>query len=94
MTELHHKALVLRFEQLKKEYEQLLDKMGISSDEIEELIQADQANNPEMWDALQSEENKWDESLKQQLDQVPSPLKTSRRIRERGSVQPHWIFVR
>lgn len=86
--------LLQTFEQLSREYQQLLEELGLTSEQLQTYIENPKNFTPAFWQQLQNEKERLDEQLNIELSNFPDPFKTKKSFSERGAVQQHWLFVR
>lgn len=88
------RELTIHLEKLDREYQQLLQDVDLSPDQIQTYMD-DPANfSKPIWEKLQLEKKKLDEKLNLSLNNVKNTKKIEQTFSERGAIQRHWIFVR
>jgi hypothetical protein len=93
-TKLKMKELSLALERLNQEYQQLLDELASTPEQIKDYLENSDNFTPPIWEMLQNEKKKLDDQLNLELSLVRDPLKLKKTFSEKGSIQNHWLFVR
>jgi uncharacterized membrane-anchored protein YhcB (DUF1043 family) len=93
-TERKMKELALHLEHLDRNYQQLLQEMALSSNQMEEDIQNADNFSPEVWEALENERRQLEEKLDLDLKCIRDPFKLKQAFQEQGAIKQHWLFVR
>jgi hypothetical protein len=86
--------LSLHMQRLNCEYQQLLEDLALTPEQLKEFVENPKNFPPPIWEQLQNEKKKMDERLNLELNNVRDANKTKKVIAERGKVQSHWLFVR
>lgn len=94
MKELQMRQLSMQMEKLEREYHEILTKSELTHEQIQTYIE-DPANfSLPIWERLKAEQVKLDQKLDLAEKNVKDTNKLKKIFSERGSIRPHWIFVR
>ncbi len=93
-TQLKMKELAISLEQLKFDYQKLVEELALSPEQLKEYVENSENFSPPIWKQLQEEKKQLDEKLNLELNQVRDPLQIKKTFSEKGNVQQHWLFVR
>lgn len=88
------KEFSIMSEKIDRNYDTLLQILGLSSAELTEFMENPANFSQEMWNDLQTEKQKMEELLNLQMSVVRDPKKISKKYSERGRVKQNWLFVR
>lgn len=93
-TQLKMQELTIGMEKLELDYQNLLEDLGLTSEQLQ-----DYATNPDnfsqpIWEQLQNEKKLLDEKLNLNLKNIRDPLKVKKTMADSSHIQQHWIFVR
>lgn len=83
----------INLENLQREL-QILEENSTSSEDMAAFIEnKDNFSNP-IWEKLQKEKKILEEKMNRELNSIPDPNLNKKAYSEKGTIQPHWIFVR
>jgi predicted nucleic acid-binding Zn-ribbon protein len=88
------KGLNLALDRINREYQQVLDNLGVTHEELKNSTENFEDCSPEEREILENEKRKLDERLNLGLSQIRDVSHTENVFAERKSIQPHWLFVR
>lgn len=86
--------LSLHIQRLSREYQEILDELALTPDQLKEFAENPDNFPPTVWEQLQKEKKQMHEKLDLDLNNIRDANKTKKTIAERGTVQQHWLFVR
>ena len=86
--------LSIHIQRLDREYQQLLDELALTPEQIKEFAENPKNFSPPIWEQLQNEKKLAEEKLNLALNNVRDANNTKKTFSEKGKVQQHWLFVR
>jgi hypothetical protein len=84
----------IMLEQLEHDFSQLMQELNLTVEDAHQYIANPSNFTPEIWEELQNQKKQLDEKLQLELKNIKNPLKIKKSFSERGTIQPHWLFVR
>lgn len=93
-TEKEMRELSLSVERLHQEYQQLLNELELTPEQIKASIENPENLLPEERELIQEERKKLDEKLNLELSQIKDIKKTEENFETLKEIQKHWLFVR
>lgn len=93
-THIKLKEMSIQMDTLDREYETLLEEVGISSDELDDYLSKPENFSEPIWESMQREKKKLDEKLDLSLKNIKDPNKIAKTLSEQKTIQPYWIYVR
>jgi cytochrome oxidase Cu insertion factor (SCO1/SenC/PrrC family) len=93
-TQLKMQQLAISMESLENEYQQLLEDLALTPEQLKDYAEDSSNFSPPIWEQLQNDKKKLDEKLDLALKSVRDPLKIKKTFSDQGLIQRHWIFVR
>lgn len=88
------REISINLEKLDREYHELMTELNLEPHHIKNYIEEPSNFSEPIWELLKNEQKKLDAKLDLSLKSIKDPIKLKKTFSERGSVQPHWIFVR
>lgn len=93
-SQIKMRELSINMEKLDREYQKLLDHLGLNIEEIESHLENPENFSQPIWENLQNEKKKLDEKLNLAISSITDLKKTKKTFSERAQVQQNWVFVR
>jgi hypothetical protein len=93
-TERKMKELSIQMEKIKNDYQQLLEELSLTPQQISHHINNPENFSPPIWEKIQKEKAHLDEKLNLELSQIKDPLKNEKGYLEQATIKQHWLFVR
>lgn len=88
------KELLIQSENLDRNYQNLLNDLSLSENQLTQFMDNPGNFSSEEWSELESEKEKMQAMLEQQLSNVKDPKKTRKKYSQQKRVKNDWIFVR
>ena len=88
------KELTISMEALDRNYQDLLNHLSMTSEQLKSFMENPANFTPEAWEELQQEKEKMEQMLKLQFSCIAKPQEVKKKYSERGSIQQNWLFVR
>ncbi len=93
-TENRMRECSLSLERLNQEYQQLLNDLGLTQEQLKARVENRDHYTPQEWEEMQQEQKRLDEKLNLELAHLTDPLKTKEAFSSVKTIQQHWLFVR
>lgn len=93
-TEHKMNEFMIGLEKLDREYQSLLNTLGLTSEQIHAHLSEKNNFSQPIWEALQIQKKTLDDKLDLAVKGVKDPKKLQETFSERATVQQHWLFVR
>jgi len=91
---IHMHELAIQMERMEKEYQELLQELGLTQEQLKKDIENPDNYSVPIWKILQEEKIRLNEKFSMELSNLPNPFKTLQRLAEQKEIKRHWIFVR
>ncbi len=88
------KELSIMSEKIDRNYQSILDLLGLSPTELNEFMENSENFSPEIWEDMQKEKKKMEELLNLQMTALRDPKVINKKYSERGRIKQNWLFVR
>ncbi len=96
-TERRHlemKEIQIRLERLEAGYQDLLNDLGLTQDDLNQHQESPDAFPQEIWDGLQNVKQQIDTKISLALTNIENPAKVERRRKSQARIKNNWIFCR
>lgn len=93
-TQLRIKEISIRLDRLDREMDDVFSELGINPEQLHAYFQQSKHLSSTLEEEIHQERKRLDEKLELALQCIKDPLKLKKTFSERGSVKPHWLFVR
>lgn len=88
------KELSIQTETLEREFNQFLNEMKVTREQIRKFVGSKEYFTEENWEEIQKQQKELDQKLLVQLRNIQNPLKTKKTMAERKDITPQWLYVK